>query len=693
MRSWIILCLVGLLLSVGAAEAAIYYVNQSCQGCNSNSCTAAANPNTPRQTINGGTGCLGPGDTLVVKDGTYNECLINAIPSGSAGAPTTIIAENPRQARLAPTSLASCGSTVVIIGVRGGIGFAGDVRSYIRLEGLFIDIPTSATGFGVKVLGGREDADFQDGSVGLEFINLEIQGGKNGPNTSDFSLGIGQGGNQFGWTFRNNYFHDISIVDMFNPADIGWGYALYISGHDNLIEGNEFARIAAYAIHGYSTGSHFFNNIIRNNYFHDIGGPAILVCGSNNQLYNNIIARTGTLTPHGGYRGGIRLAFGCSGVASNNNLIYNNTILWSQNPDGSSPEEGCINLSMPPIPDCGCSTATGNIVRNNLCYQGAAWINNQHDPNTVDHNHCVSGRGSTCETTGNPSLKTTINNTDLGAAGITAADFQLTTGSTPKDIGTNISLSGFTTDFGGNPRIQNGTQDLGAWEFGSAPPSNPDPIAWWKFDALVGSTIVDETGNGHTLTLTGASPPTLGPGRIGGHSLQCNGSGSDARTPAFALPQLTWTVWVQGTSAPSTTANEVILVNSTTPTDQWGMAWGHTSAAARQAAWIHDASAYTNYQIPGAALVAGGWYHMAFTADGSTAKMYLNGSQVKSATRFTQATGGGSFQLCAYAGGASPWAGLIDQMKIWDHALSAAEILAEYRMALRPPRHSGMAYR
>jgi hypothetical protein len=374
-----------LLLTATSAHAATYYVAPGGSG----SCATATNPSAPIGTITAGAGCLNPGDTLIVQDGTYAECLADVIPSGlSAQQPTTIKAAHPRQARLTGP-IGPCSDSLIMMGVRGG-----EKRDYITIDGLFLDIPTDRPGFGIKPMGGADDGSIS-GSHDLVFQNLEIQGGLNSGNVSSFSIGIGQGGNQYGWTFRNNAFHDIGMVGA-TPDQAAWSYGLYISGSDNVIAGNTFARISAFGIHGYSTGDHLHRNLICNNTFEALGGPAMLICGSDNRIVNNVINGAGLGPANGSYRGGINLALSCSGVAANNNQILNNTI---RGVVSSGAQEGCIALTLPTR-----GTANGNVVRGNVCYENTDdIINNQVGTNTVEGNHC---KGAGCSTDGGPQFAT-----------------------------------------------------------------------------------------------------------------------------------------------------------------------------------------------------------------------------------------------------------------------------------------------
>src|SRR5438477_12176503 len=92
--------MVFLLCRVLSAWATTYYVAPS--GSDGASCASAQNTLTPKQTINAGIGCLSGGDTLIVKAGTYNETIPDTIPSGVAGAYTTVKSEVKGGAILQP---------------------------------------------------------------------------------------------------------------------------------------------------------------------------------------------------------------------------------------------------------------------------------------------------------------------------------------------------------------------------------------------------------------------------------------------------------------------------------------------------------------------------------------------------------------------------------------------------------------
>jgi YD repeat-containing protein len=82
-------------------------------------------------------------------------------------------------------------------------------------------------------------------------------------------------------------------------------------------------------------------------------------------------------------------------------------------------------------------------------------------------------------------------------------------------------------------------------------------------------------------------------------------------------------------------------------------------------------------QSSASAVVAGQWYHLAVTRDGSTARIYLDGSQIAQATVGTIPVSMQPVWLGERAGAQTfPLNGVMDEVAIWGRALSATEIQA-----------------
>lgn len=84
------------------------------------------------------------------------------------------------------------------------------------------------------------------------------------------------------------------------------------------------------------------------------------------------------------------------------------------------------------------------------------------------------------------------------------------------------------------------------------------------------------------------------------------------------------------------------------------------------------------------------WVHLAGTYDGQTLRLYVNGTQVGTAAS-SYVIGDTSGGFCI---GRDQWAGaffggLIDQVEIWDNALTASEVQARRDFNLPPTAHAG----
>lgn len=81
------------------------------------------------------------------------------------------------------------------------------------------------------------------------------------------------------------------------------------------------------------------------------------------------------------------------------------------------------------------------------------------------------------------------------------------------------------------------------------------------------------------------------------------------------------------------------------------------------------------------------WYHLALVQSGTTAEVYLNGSSQGSATVNSANTGWGtSFKIGRYFTSGFAWDGYLDEMAIFDSALSSSDVSNIYSNKLYPAR-------
>jgi hypothetical protein len=207
--------------------------------------------------------------------------------------------------------------------------------------------------------------------------------------------------------------------------------------------------------------------------------------------------------------------------------------------------------------------------------------------------------------------------------------------------------------------------------------ANPTLVAAYNFDQGSGTTLTDSSGLGNHGSLAG--PTWSAEGRTGG-ALSFDGS-NDLVTIADANSldlsnALTLEAWVRPTNV---TGWKTVLTKES-----------GTSSFAYSMFANNNAGNVAN-QRPGARLTIGGnartvtgnaklalntWTHIATTYDGATIRLFINGVQVETEAR----TGSVSVTAEQLRIGGSPalgglyYAGLIDDVRIYNGALSEAQI-------------------
>ncbi len=215
-------------------------------------------------------------------------------------------------------------------------------------------------------------------------------------------------------------------------------------------------------------------------------------------------------------------------------------------------------------------------------------------------------------------------------------------------------------------------------------------VGWWKLDDAMGSTAIDSSGNGNTGTLMGG--PTWGAGEIGGAlGFAGDASGQFVDVPDAAVLQLagSWTVatWVNLTALPAAGDYDTLVAKSTAG----GFANynllvdnGHVNAGM---GWMIayngngvGACGIANAESPSPPSL-GTWTHLASVYDetAQTLTLYVDGAAVAVSDETDCApaqTGGGEDLTLGteYGGGVTMLAGVLDDVHVYNRALSAAEI-------------------
>jgi Concanavalin A-like lectin/glucanases superfamily/Bacterial Ig-like domain/Bacterial Ig domain len=201
-----------------------------------------------------------------------------------------------------------------------------------------------------------------------------------------------------------------------------------------------------------------------------------------------------------------------------------------------------------------------------------------------------------------------------------------------------------------------------------AAPPPPGLVAAYAFDEGSGTTAVDATGSGNNGAVVGA---TWAPGRYGG-ALSFDGTDDYVGLPGlgtFYNTAFTLEAWVQK----ATTKNDVGIVGSWTGNGP--MLWVDHLASRHH---LTLGGGLATYLDSGRNPVVGQWQHLAATFDGASARYYVDGVEVASRSFSGSVGSSNTWRIGAY--GFAPggfFDGVIDEIRVYDRALSAAEIVAD----------------
>jgi hypothetical protein len=207
--------------------------------------------------------------------------------------------------------------------------------------------------------------------------------------------------------------------------------------------------------------------------------------------------------------------------------------------------------------------------------------------------------------------------------------------------------------------------------------AGPGLVAGYGFDEGQGATAADGSGHGNTANLVGAGWAT---GKFGS-SLFADGIDDRADMPAlgtFYNDGFTLEAWVMKRG----TRKDVTVLGSWEPGDGGPMIWvDHVNGRY----YLTFGPDYADYLDSGRAPVIGQWQHVAATYDGTTARFYVDGVEVASKQWTSEIGTSNTWRIGASrADGSRYWDGLVDEVRVYDRALPAAEVAADKTESVGP---------
>ncbi len=200
-------------------------------------------------------------------------------------------------------------------------------------------------------------------------------------------------------------------------------------------------------------------------------------------------------------------------------------------------------------------------------------------------------------------------------------------------------------------------------------------VAAYAFNEGTGSSVADSSGSGNVGSV--ANPTWSSSGKFGG-ALSFNGLDTLVNVPDSALLDLTTGMtleaWINPSSVTSAWRDVIykgadVYYLEATSSNNGNPAGGATVGAS-------TVEAYGT-----AALTTGVWSHLALTFDGSNMVLYVNGVQISSQSGVgTIPTSASDLQIGGDTVHGRAFEGLIDEVRVYNRALSAAEIQTDMNL-------------
>jgi glucose/arabinose dehydrogenase len=289
-----------------------------------------------------------------------------------------------------------------------------------------------------------------------------------------------------------------------------------------------------------------------------------------------------------------------------------------------------------------------------------------------------------------PAAKTlSVANTGGGTLSFTTVDDAAwlsaspASGTAPATVTVSVNPSGLTRGtYSGNVRVDgggaNGSPATIPVTLTVSPPST-GLVGAWAFNEASGSTANDASGAANPGTISGATRTTAGKY---GSALTFDGVNDIVNVPDANSLDLTTGMTLEAWVRPTAGGNWKTVLLKEQPGHLAYALYSHEDTG-RPSGHVFTTAAGDTWTGAPAALALNTWSHLAMTWDGLTRRIYLNGTQVASgALTGTAVTSTSPLRI----GGNTIWSewftGQIDEVRIYNRALSAAEVVNDRDTAL-----------
>ena len=203
------------------------------------------------------------------------------------------------------------------------------------------------------------------------------------------------------------------------------------------------------------------------------------------------------------------------------------------------------------------------------------------------------------------------------------------------------------------------------------------PVAYWRLGEASGVAAEDATGRnpGTYEGAPGLGAPSLLGTDAANKAVAFDGVNDDVRVPSSSSLALTASLsleaWIRPASLPAAGAFASVVTKAEAYSIQFN--------GPRLEFTVMQNGARRRLQAPAGAVVAGSAYHVVATYDGTTQRLYLNGTQVASAGLTGPAsTSTNGLRIASWNGSKEFFAGSIDEVAVYGSVLSATRVAAHW---------------
>ncbi len=211
----------------------------------------------------------------------------------------------------------------------------------------------------------------------------------------------------------------------------------------------------------------------------------------------------------------------------------------------------------------------------------------------------------------------------------------------------------------------------------------PGPVSLWHLDEAAGATTFKDSAGANDGTCSGSGCPSAGAGIKGTNARVFNGTTNSIKildSPGFALgDKATVSAWVYPTAYSNSYPNiKGILSKYQTPNAN-GLNLTLGQPFSKNMFFLSMRTGGMNHRLKSSIVDLNKWHFVAGVYDGRTIRLYVNGALVDSQTATGNVNNPSDYISIGsdYSGDASRYfKGTIDEVAIWNRALSEAEIQA-----------------